>query len=108
MMSDIMPPWDWPSRGSGGETKPSGKPERPPEILSLERDALSAPFHLLTLAAVLSRFGEVEEAVQILERLLTVPSRYSAPMLRNHYLLQPLWNEPAFLEVLEREPGRLF
>jgi tetratricopeptide (TPR) repeat protein len=78
------------------------------EILPLERDALSGPFHLFTLAGVLAGFGEVEEAVEILERLLTVPSRYSAPMLRTHHLLRSLWHEPAFLDLLEREPGRVF
>jgi len=81
---------------------------RATEILPLEKDALTGPSQLFALAAVHARFGEVQEAVEILERLLTVPSRYSAPMLREHYLLRPLWDEPAFLALLEREPGRVF
>jgi serine/threonine-protein kinase len=78
------------------------------ELLPLEEDALWGTEQLFTLAAVLARCGEVEESIRILERLLTVPSRLSAPNLRNHYLLRPLWNEPAFLDLLEREPGRVF
>jgi len=77
-------------------------------IVPLEADAIAGQGYLFSLAAVLARFGEIEEAVAILERLLTIPSRYSAPVLRRHYLLRPLWTEPSFVDLLEREPGRVF
>jgi hypothetical protein len=77
-------------------------------LVPLDPDAQAGPVHLFSLSAVLARFVEIEEAVAILERLLTVPSRYSAPVLRRHYLLRPLWNEPSFVDLLEREPGKVF
>jgi len=77
-------------------------------LVPLDKDASLGPVYLFSLSAVLTRFGEIEEAVAILERLLTIPSPYSAPMLRRHYLLRPLWNEPSFVDLLEREPGRVF
>ncbi|MHB1192278.1 MAG: BTAD domain-containing putative transcriptional regulator [Longimicrobiales bacterium] len=78
------------------------------ELMPPQRDALGGPFLLFTLAGVRARLGDVEGAVENLERILMVPSRYSAPMLRRHYLLRPLWDEPLFLGLLEREPGRVF
>jgi tetratricopeptide (TPR) repeat protein len=78
------------------------------ELRPIEADALAGPHFLLALASVHARFGEVEEAVALLERLLTIPSRFSAISLRNHYLLRPLHDEPEFLALLEREPGRVF
>jgi serine/threonine-protein kinase len=78
------------------------------ELLPVERDALGGPEYLFVLAAVHARVGETEEALAILERVLTIPSRFSAAKLRTHYLLTPLHDDPAFLALLEREPGRVF
>jgi serine/threonine-protein kinase len=78
------------------------------ELRPLDTDALAGPHFLLTLASVQARFGETQEALALLERLLTIPSRFSANSLRNHYLLRPLHNDPAFQALVDREPGRVF
>jgi serine/threonine-protein kinase len=78
------------------------------ELLSVERDALAGPVSLLPLAGVHARIGNTGEALVILEQLLTMPSRYSAGNLRHHYLLAPLHDDPTFIGLLEREPGRVF
>lgn len=78
------------------------------ELIPIEKDALSGPFHLFALAAVHAQLGDTEEALAILERLLTIPSRYSAGSLRLEFLLKPLHDDPAFMELLQREPGRVF
>jgi len=77
-------------------------------LMPLERDALDGTRRLFDLAVVHAHLGETAAAVEVLDRLLTVASRFSAAMLRKHYLLRPLWDDPAFLELLEREPGRVF
>jgi len=78
------------------------------DLCSPDRDAWSSSYHLLAKAAVHGSFGEVAEAIAVLERLLTVPSPFAAGNLRSHYLLKSLQHEPAFQELLEREPGRVF
>ncbi len=78
------------------------------ELLPVDRDTFSGPHQLFTLAVVYARFGEVQEALDILERLLTIPSEFSAAKLRTHYLLTPLHEDPSFLNLMEREPGSVF
>jgi TolB-like protein/Tfp pilus assembly protein PilF len=74
----------------------------------VERDALFGPGHLFALAAVHARVGNTEEALAALERLLTIPSTFSAIQLRSHFLLAPLHADTDFRALLNREPGRVF
>jgi tetratricopeptide (TPR) repeat protein len=78
------------------------------EILPLGRDALSAAWYYLNLASVHAQFGEVDEALELLETILSVPSRYPAGKMQDHYLLIPLREEPRFQEMIEREWDRVF
>lgn len=94
--------------GLGRRSDAVQEAEAATELLPVERDALAGPDHLFALAAVHARLGEDDEALAILERLLTIPSLYSAGNLRNHYLLAGLKSDPAFLDLLERVPGRVF
>ena len=78
------------------------------EIMPVERDAMIGPHALFHLAAVLSRVGHVHEALDVLEQLLSVPSRYPAAVLENHFLLEPLWNNPRFQALIEAERNQVF
>jgi len=82
--------------------------ERAVELLPVNRDAYVGPHQLFTLAAVHARLGDVEAALPLLEDILTMPSRFSGPMLRGHYLLASLQLDPRFQALIEREPGRVF
>jgi serine/threonine-protein kinase len=78
------------------------------EFLPPEEDRMRAPFHIFALAAVHARLGETTEALAQLERVLTMPARFSAASIREHYMLRPLFDNAEFLALLEREPGRVF
>jgi tetratricopeptide (TPR) repeat protein len=78
------------------------------ELLPPEEDRMRAPFHVFALAVVYARMGEKAEALAELERVLTMPARFSEASLREHYMLRPLHGDPEFLALLEREPGRIF
>jgi TolB-like protein/lipoprotein NlpI len=78
------------------------------EILPMERDVLSAPWYYLNLASVHAQFGEVDEALGLLETILSVPSRYPPGKMQDHYLLIPLREESRFQEMIEREWDRVF
>jgi serine/threonine-protein kinase len=78
------------------------------ELLPVEKDALHGPMQLFALAAVQARVGNRQEALDILERLLTMPSLYTVAKLRTNYLLTSLHDDLAFIELVEREPGTVF
>lgn len=78
------------------------------ELMPVNRDAMAGPNFLFALGLVRAQVGDSGGALRVLENLLTIPSRYSAGNLRNHYLLLPLHDDPEFLVLLEREPGRVF
>jgi serine/threonine-protein kinase len=78
------------------------------DLLPLTRDAMDAPWYLLNLAAVHAHFGEVDEALDLLGTVLSVPSLYPPGIIEDHYLLIPLREEPRFQEMIERERERVF
>jgi len=78
------------------------------EIMPLERDALGAPYFLFNLAAVHARLGEVDEALEVLEVLLNVPSRFPPNILEDHFLLRPIRDDSRFKTLMDRERERVF
>ncbi len=57
------------------------------QLVSLEKDALEAPFYLRGLALVHTRTGNLEAAKVLQNRLLAIPSQYSKELFR----LSPAW-----------------
>ncbi len=82
--------------------------QRAVEIMPLERDALGAPYFLFNLAAVQARVGEFDEALELLEVLLNVPSRFPPNILEDHFLLRPIQDDPRFKALMDRERDRVF
>ena len=78
------------------------------EIMPRERHALAGPESLFNLAAVHARLGEVEEALRVLEDLLSAPSRYAPNMLEDHFLLRPIHDDPRFKALMDRERDTAF
>jgi serine/threonine-protein kinase len=78
------------------------------EIMPRERDAVSGPHFLFDLAAVHARLGEVDEALEALEDLLSAPSRLAPNMLENHFRLRAIQEDPRFKALMDRERDRVF
>lgn len=68
--------------------------------LPLSRDALDGDTYLWNQAAVYAMVGRSQEAIEVLERILSVPSQYSRAFFRLHPVLDPLRDEPAFRELV--------
>ncbi|MGD2121874.1 MAG: hypothetical protein PVJ76_09015 [Gemmatimonadota bacterium] len=78
------------------------------EIIPRERDALDGPHQLFYLAAVYARLGEVDEALEVLEDLLSAPSQYPPIVLEDHYRLRPIQDDPRFEALMDREREVVF
>jgi hypothetical protein len=55
--------------------------------LPVEKDAWRGSFRLADLAHIYAMVGEKDKAVDLLQRLLTIPSEFSVPYVR----LDPRW-----------------
>jgi tetratricopeptide (TPR) repeat protein len=71
-------------------------------LLPVREDAYYGLTFLWDLTAVHAMTGEVEQAVQGLENLLTVPSWMSGPWLNGDFRLDPIRGDPRFHALLER------
>jgi eukaryotic-like serine/threonine-protein kinase len=78
--------------------------ERAATLLPVSRDALSGPFIQTDLARVYMAAGKQDQAIDILERMLTVPSWVSPAELRADPVWDPLRSHPRFRELLARRP----
>ena len=61
--------------------------ERGVALLPVEKEAWRGSFRLADLAAVYAMVGEQEKAIDVLQRLITIPSEFSATFIR----LDPRW-----------------
>jgi TolB-like protein/Flp pilus assembly protein TadD len=98
----------WAYAGLGLREGAVHEARRATELLSRERDALGGPFFLFDLAAVHAKLGEVQEAVAVLEDLLSAPARFAPNQLEDHFRLRPLHDDPSFQALMDRERERVF
>jgi len=76
--------------------------ERGAELLPLERDALDGQDLVEVVAEIRMRIGQHDQAVAILERLLSVPSSVSVQSLRLDPRWDPLRSHPRFRQLVAR------
>jgi serine/threonine-protein kinase len=98
----------WAYAGLGFREEAVREASRAVEIMPRDRDAMNGPFQLFELAAVHARLGNVEEALEVLENLLSEPTLYSPAMLENLYRLRPIQDDPRFEALMDRERDRVF
>jgi serine/threonine-protein kinase len=77
--------------------------ERSTELMPLSRDALTGGNLLESLATVKTLFGDTDEALDIIEMLLRVPSMVTPGTLKNNPLMDPLKSNPRFQKLIEEK-----
>lgn len=72
------------------------------ELVPISKDAVVGAGEAIWLATIYARVGETEKALDLIEELLSIPSRLSVGWLR----LEPAWDSlrdhPRFQEILEK------
>jgi serine/threonine-protein kinase len=98
----------WAYAGLGRRDQAVREGRQAAELMSRERDALGGPMFLFNLAAAHARLGEVDEALEVLEDLLSAPARFAPNMLQDHFRLRPIQNDPRFKALIDRERDKVF
>jgi tetratricopeptide (TPR) repeat protein len=70
------------------------------ELCPESKDAVDGPRYASSLASVYARTGEVEQAITLIERLLTTPNGVSLTDLRLNWDWDPLRTNPRFQKIL--------
>jgi tetratricopeptide (TPR) repeat protein len=79
--------------------------ERAVALLPISRDAVSGPYVQTDLARVYMAAGQADKAIDVLKRMLTIPSSWVTPAeLRADPVWDPLRSTPRFRELLATEP----
>ena len=76
--------------------------QRAANLLTVEKDPFLGTSALVNLAEIQARCGHSEEAIKILERLLSIPAGFDVSMVRLR--IDPVWdpirNDPGFQQLL--------
>jgi serine/threonine protein kinase/tetratricopeptide (TPR) repeat protein len=79
------------------------------ELCPESKDAVDGPGYAIGLAFVYARTGEVDQAITLIERLLTTPNGISLTDLRLNWDWDPLRTNPRFQKILAApEPKTLY
>jgi serine/threonine protein kinase/tetratricopeptide (TPR) repeat protein len=70
------------------------------ELCPESKDAVDGPRYASSLASVYARTGEVDQAITLIERLLTTPNGISLTDLRLNWDWDPLRTNPRFQKIL--------
>ena len=75
--------------------------------MPLEKDYYRGIFMLENMARIYTMVGEYDEAIRILDQLLSIPSLLSVNLLKKDPVWEPLWNLPGFTAIVEKyqKPG---
>jgi tetratricopeptide (TPR) repeat protein len=71
------------------------------ELMPISKDVLDGGDQSIELAKIYTRAGEHEEAVNLIEELLSIPCRLSVGLLRLDPVWDPLRDHPRFQALLE-------
>jgi TolB-like protein/predicted Zn-dependent protease len=79
------------------------------EIMPRERDAMApSSTQLFFLAAVHARLGHVDEALEVLDDLLSEPSRYTSYRIETEFWMAPIRDDPGFKALMDEHRDRVF
>jgi tetratricopeptide (TPR) repeat protein len=70
------------------------------ELTPESKDALGGPGYAANLALVYARTGEIDQAITLIERLLTTPNGIMLTNLRLSWEWDPLRTDPRFQKIL--------
>jgi tetratricopeptide (TPR) repeat protein len=74
--------------------------ERGVEMLPVEKEAWRGTYRLMDLAQIYTMIGEHEKAIDIIERLLSIPAEFSATYARMDPKWKPLHGNNRFEELV--------
>ena len=72
------------------------------ELMPIEKDVYIGHQLLLDLAVTYARLGMVEEALEALDRLLSIPAKFSVTMLKKDPRWDSLRDHPRYREIVEK------
>ena len=72
------------------------------DISPVSSDALAGPQFLETLASVYAMVGDSDAAIDLLDRLLAMPSGTAVTLLKLDPAWKPLWKLPRFQKLMEK------
>jgi serine/threonine-protein kinase len=72
------------------------------ELMPTFKDAILGPIIELELAKILTRIGELDRVLDILDELLSIPGEISVPLLRLDPVWDPLRDHPRFQALLQK------
>jgi serine/threonine-protein kinase len=75
--------------------------ERAVELLPISRDAFDGSTILEDLGGIYAQVGELDKALEIIEKLLSIPSYFSRVLLRIDPKWAPLRDHPRFRQLAE-------
>ena len=92
----------WVDLALGRPTEAAQVAQRAANLLTVEKDPFLGTSALVNLAEIQARCGHSEEAIKILERLLSIPAGFDVSMVRLR--IDPIWdpirNDPGFQQLL--------
>ena len=86
--------------GLGRKKEAVSAGERGVELLPVEKEAWRGSYRLYDLAKIYVLVGEQEKAIDILERLLSIPCEVSIPILKIEPWWEPLRNNKRFQKLV--------
>ena len=76
------------------------------ELLPESEDALDGPKTTVALAQIYAWTGEIDQALQLLDRSLSTPNGVTAPFLRLDPIWDPLRSDPRFLALIDKHDAK--
>jgi TolB-like protein/Flp pilus assembly protein TadD len=76
------------------------------ELLPESKDAFDGPMMTMGLARIYSLTGEKDEALRMLDHLLTAPNGVTVPILKLDPIWDPLRDDPRFQALLQKHGGK--